>query len=48
VLTAGFFFAPHRPGTSDGEESVITTIGPMVTVRTLSEAVRMFWTTPQA
>jgi len=46
VLTAGFFFAPYRPGSGDGEESINTTVGPMVTVRTLSEAVRLFWATP--
>ncbi|KAI0304407.1 hypothetical protein B0F90DRAFT_1249069 [Multifurca ochricompacta] len=43
VLTAGFFFAPHRPG-GDGEDSSATTIlGPVVTVRSLSESIRLFW-----
>ncbi|KAH9049900.1 hypothetical protein EDB84DRAFT_1390229 [Lactarius hengduanensis] len=40
VLTAGFFFAPHRSG-DDGEDS--TVLGPLVTVRTLTESVRLFW-----
>ncbi|KAI0300261.1 hypothetical protein BC826DRAFT_992345 [Russula brevipes] len=43
VLTAGFFFAPHHPG-ADGEESV--THGPMVTVRTLKESLRLYWAAP--
>ncbi|KAI9512430.1 hypothetical protein F5148DRAFT_902069 [Russula earlei] len=42
VLTAGFFFAPNRKG-SDGEDSVTTVLGPMVTVRSLSESLRLFW-----
>ena len=45
VLTAGFFFAPYRPG-SDGEEGITNTFGPMVTVRTLSESWRLFWSVP--
>jgi Ca2+:H+ antiporter len=44
VLTAGFFFAPYRPG-SDPEESG-NVFGPMVTVRTLSESWRLFWSVP--
>jgi len=45
VLTAGFFFAPYRPG-GDREDSISTPVGPIVTVRTLSEAVSVFWATP--
>jgi len=44
VLTAGFFFAPYRPGGGDGEESVV--FGPMVTVRTITESLGLFWATP--
>jgi hypothetical protein len=45
VLTAGFFFAPYRPD-SDPEGSVNNVLGPMVTVRTLSESWRLFWSVP--
>jgi len=45
VLTAGFFFAPYRPD-SDPEGSVNNVSGPMVTVRTLSESWRLFWSAP--
>jgi len=45
VLTAGFFFAPYRPG-GDRDDSVTTPVGPIVMVRTLSEAVSLFWATP--
>ncbi|KAF8500973.1 hypothetical protein F5888DRAFT_1677876 [Russula emetica] len=45
VLTAGFFFAPYRPD-SDPEGSVNNVLGPMVTVRTLSESWRLFWSAP--
>ena len=45
VLTAGFYFAPYRAG-SDPEESVNNVLGPMVTVRTLSESWRLFWSVP--
>ncbi|KAH9002599.1 hypothetical protein EDB86DRAFT_3120145 [Lactarius hatsudake] len=41
VLTAGFFFAPHRSGDDSGDSS--TVLGPLVTVRTLTESVRLFW-----
>ncbi|KAH9969614.1 hypothetical protein BC827DRAFT_1262846 [Russula dissimulans] len=44
VLTAGFYFAPYRPGGGDGEETVV--LGPMVTVRTLSESLGLFWARP--
>jgi hypothetical protein len=45
VLTAGFYFAPYRPG-NDPEESANNVLGPMVTVRTLSESWRLFWSVP--
>jgi hypothetical protein len=45
VLTAGFYFAPYRPG-SDTDESVKNVLGPMVIVRTLSESWRLFWSVP--
>ncbi|KAH9065400.1 hypothetical protein EDB87DRAFT_1803373 [Lactarius vividus] len=41
VLTAGFFFAPHRSG--DESDDSTTVLGPLVTVRTLTESVRLFW-----
>ncbi|KAI0269850.1 hypothetical protein BC834DRAFT_863602 [Gloeopeniophorella convolvens] len=43
VLTAGFFFAPHHTGAAP-EEQLTTVFGPTVTVRSLTESVRLFWT----
>ncbi|KAI0250800.1 hypothetical protein BJV78DRAFT_1127473 [Lactifluus subvellereus] len=45
VLTAGFFFAPYRAG-NEVEDNVTTVLGPMVTVRSLTESVRLFWAAP--
>ncbi|KAN0139888.1 hypothetical protein V8E53_002550 [Lactarius tabidus] len=42
VLTAGFYFAP-QPAGEDSDDSIF---GPMVTVRSLTESVRLFWSTP--
>ena len=39
VLTAGFFFAPQRVGDNSDDSF----LGPVVSVRSLSESVRLFW-----
>jgi Ca2+:H+ antiporter len=41
VLTAGFFFAP--PPAGDKSDDNITVIGSLVTIRSLTESVRLFW-----